>query len=177
MARSPKRRPDHGSAGLLIVSGHRVLVLERSPGSRNGGTWGLPGGRVDEGEHALRAAHRETEEELGSVPPVHLLGCLSVRRRRRERYRIFVGRTPRQHREAWRPELNEEHVRWRWVSLAWLQARRDRLHPVLRLVADRPLAFDALREAVRADEPLPDSVPRRRDPTIKLVGPAALRAS
>lgn len=65
------------AAGALFTDGERVLLARRSTNlgknsrkfqSTTGGDWALPGGKIDPGETALKAAVRETKEELGSVP-------------------------------------------------------------------------------------------------------------
>ncbi|WP_280497591.1 NUDIX hydrolase [Nocardia asiatica] len=54
-----------------------VIVIKRAYRGRNAGQWGLPGGRVDEGETAAQAALRELHEELGlRARPDDLLGAL-----------------------------------------------------------------------------------------------------
>ena len=54
------------------------LLTRRAPGLRaHGGQWALPGGRIDPGESAPRAALRELAEEVGLVlDEVAVLGCL-----------------------------------------------------------------------------------------------------
>jgi 8-oxo-dGTP pyrophosphatase MutT (NUDIX family) len=42
----------------------RVLVIQRGPAANNAGQFGLPGGRVDDGETLIQAARRELKEEL-----------------------------------------------------------------------------------------------------------------
>ncbi|WP_051047119.1 NUDIX hydrolase [Nocardia asiatica] len=54
-----------------------VIVIKRAYRGRNAGQWGLPGGRVDEGETAAQAALRELHEEVGlRARPDDLLGAL-----------------------------------------------------------------------------------------------------
>jgi 8-oxo-dGTP diphosphatase len=58
-----------GSAGLLVhdpVQG--VLLQHRATWSDHGGTWGLPGGALHQGEDAVSGALREAQEEA-AVPP------------------------------------------------------------------------------------------------------------
>ncbi|MGH3390754.1 MAG: NUDIX hydrolase, partial [Actinomadura sp.] len=43
----------------------RVVVIKRAYQGRNAGQWGLPGGRLDDGETPVQAALRELEEEIG----------------------------------------------------------------------------------------------------------------
>lgn len=55
-----------GSAGLLVFdTGRGVLLQHRAVWSHHGGTWGLPGGALHEGESAVEGALREAWEEAG----------------------------------------------------------------------------------------------------------------
>ena len=55
-----------GAAGLLAVDPVRGILLQhRVSWSHFGGTWGLPGGALHEGESAIVGAIREAQEEAG----------------------------------------------------------------------------------------------------------------
>lgn len=55
-----------GAAGLLAVDAERGILLQhRVAWSHFGGTWGLPGGALHEGESAIAGAQREAQEEAG----------------------------------------------------------------------------------------------------------------
>lgn len=55
-----------GAAGLLAVDAERGILLQhRVEWSHFGGTWGLPGGALHEGESAVAGAIREAQEEAG----------------------------------------------------------------------------------------------------------------
>lgn len=55
-----------GAAGLLAVDPERGILLQhRVSWSHFGGTWGLPGGALHQGESALDGALREAQEEAG----------------------------------------------------------------------------------------------------------------
>ncbi|MHA7269182.1 NUDIX domain-containing protein [Arthrobacter sp. HLT1-20] len=55
-----------GSAGLLVFdAGRGVLLQHRAIWSHHGGTWGLPGGALHQGETAVDGALREAWEEAG----------------------------------------------------------------------------------------------------------------
>jgi 8-oxo-dGTP diphosphatase len=57
-----------GAAGVLAYDPHRgVLLQHRAEWSHNGGTWGLPGGALHQGEDAVTGALREAYEEA-AVP-------------------------------------------------------------------------------------------------------------
>jgi len=58
-----------GSAGLLVHDPSKgVLLQHRALWSDHGGTWGLPGGALHQGEEAIDGALREAKEEA-AVPP------------------------------------------------------------------------------------------------------------
>ena len=52
----------------VILRGSGKILLGRRSGIFGHGTWGLPGGRLRQGETLLEAAARELEEEIGIVP-------------------------------------------------------------------------------------------------------------
>lgn len=55
-----------GAAGLLAFDADRGILLQhRVAWSHFGGTWGLPGGAMHEGESAIVGAVREAQEEAG----------------------------------------------------------------------------------------------------------------
>ncbi|MCU6478830.1 8-oxo-dGTP pyrophosphatase MutT (NUDIX family) [Arthrobacter silviterrae] len=61
-----------GSAGLLVFdAGRGILLQHRAIWSHHGGTWGLPGGALHEGEAAVDGALREAWEEAG-VPRLNV---------------------------------------------------------------------------------------------------------
>ena len=58
-----------GSAGLLVHDPDTGILLQhRALWSDQGGTWGLPGGALHQGEEAVHGALREAKEEA-AVPP------------------------------------------------------------------------------------------------------------
>ncbi|WP_166984528.1 NUDIX domain-containing protein [Paramicrobacterium fandaimingii] len=67
----------YGAAGLIAWDPARgVLLQHRAEWSDQGGTWGLPGGALHEGESAIDGALREAHEEAG-VPADQLLPRLT----------------------------------------------------------------------------------------------------
>lgn len=56
------------SAGLLIIFGNKVLLAKPTKGSKV--MWGIPKGKVEEGEQYIDAAIRETREEIGINVPI-----------------------------------------------------------------------------------------------------------
>ena len=66
-----------GAAGLLLArtapddGRWQVLLQHRALWSDQGGTWGLPGGALREGEDPVHGALREAAEEVG-IDPAHV---------------------------------------------------------------------------------------------------------
>ncbi len=66
----------YGAAGLVAHDAARgVLLQHRADWSHHGGTWGIPGGAINEGELSVAAALRESAEEA-AVPAasIHVRG-------------------------------------------------------------------------------------------------------
>ena len=56
------------TVGILIVKGKKVLLVENLEGSGHiAGIFGLPAGRIEQGESEIEAAIRELREETGLV--------------------------------------------------------------------------------------------------------------
>ena len=69
----------HAGAGLLLRyvprQGEPVhLLAERSRWVDEGGTWGIPGGAIHDGESPKEAARREAGEEIWPVPAYRVTG-------------------------------------------------------------------------------------------------------
>jgi 8-oxo-dGTP diphosphatase len=68
-----------GGAGLLFRhepegGAATYLLTQRSRWVDYGGTFGIPGGAMREGETVEAAARREAEEEIGRLPPYRITG-------------------------------------------------------------------------------------------------------
>ena len=63
----------------FVADGERVLLTKLAPTEPSPGSWTLPGGGLDWGEHPIDALHRELYEETGLSGVVDgLLGVNSV---------------------------------------------------------------------------------------------------
>lgn len=55
----------HVVCGALFKPNGEVLLYQQAPHKPAPGTWGVPGGKVEKGEHEVAALERELYEELG----------------------------------------------------------------------------------------------------------------
>lgn len=67
---NPSARPRPVEVAVAVVwrrsdRGAELLIARRHDGAIRGGLWEFPGGKIDAGETAARAALREVEEEVG----------------------------------------------------------------------------------------------------------------
>lgn len=114
-----------GAAGVLVHDVERGILLQhRAVWSDRGGTWGLPGGALHEGEDAVEGALREAYEEA-AVPP-HLVRVLftSVLDIGYWSYTTVVVRTL----EHFEPAIGDpESIALEWVPLHTVHHKE--LHP------------------------------------------------
>ena len=104
------------SAGALIYcsSTHRYLFLLRN-GDRHSGSWGLVGGKIENGETIVEGLQREIQEELGGIIndakliPIEKFTSES----NRFEYHTFVIKVD----DEFVPVLNHEHRGYCWVKL------------------------------------------------------------
>lgn len=114
-----------GAAGLLAVDAERgVLLQHRVAWSHFGGTWGLPGGALHEGESSIVGALREAQEEAGVPDGAVRPRFTSVLDLEIWSYTTVVAdvRTP------FEPVISDpESVALEWVAIDDVEARP--LHP------------------------------------------------
>lgn len=96
------------AAGILFVSGGRVLLLKRAEAARDApGTWAFPGGGIEAGETPEAAARRELQEECG----VSYRGPLHPLYTSPDGFQCFGAIV----RQPTPPQLNDEHTAARWA--------------------------------------------------------------
>jgi 8-oxo-dGTP pyrophosphatase MutT (NUDIX family) len=160
----PRCKPTKCSAGILLISNGRFLVLRRGKNANNPRLWDLPGGQRDEGERADETAWREAGEEIGHLPRADVTGrILVLRDGGKKRYDVFVCATSPRVRKRWQPQIDGEHSAFRWVDVSWCVARRQWLHPVLRSLLDDPQARKALQKAVQGKRGIRERIDRWTD--------------
>lgn len=96
----------------LAESTGRVLLTLRSQYVNEPGTWGIPGGAIDEGENPAGAAQRELREELGYSGPVRVMPGF-VFEAEDFRYHNFIGVVP----EEFEASLDWENGDAKWFDI------------------------------------------------------------
>lgn len=91
------------AAGAVYLADDKVLLLQRPDG-----TWGLPGGRIEDGETSERAARRELQEETGyrhrgNLQRVGLYEGM---------FHAFTGKT-----KQFPVTINDEHIGHGWFPV------------------------------------------------------------
>lgn len=61
----PGFNPKFEAVGCFLEHQEKILLLKRGVHKSNGGTWGLPGGKIEPGETVTAAIKREITEETG----------------------------------------------------------------------------------------------------------------
>lgn len=91
----------------------RYLYLMRND-TKHHRTWGLPGGKVEEGETLLDAMERECREELGTMPQYIRLFPLEkfTSTDNAFEYNTWICVVS----EEFQPTLNDEHLGYAWID-------------------------------------------------------------
>ena len=127
------------SAGVFFYSTDtkRLLFLLRND-DRNQGNWGLPGGKIEEGETLIEGIERECVEEIGYFPNVAKL--IPIQK--------FVNNTFTYHtffcliEAEFIPILNHEHSGYCWINF---EHYPKPLHPGL----FNTVNFDVVQEKIK----------------------------
>jgi 8-oxo-dGTP pyrophosphatase MutT (NUDIX family) len=100
------------SAGVFFYSNltNRFLYLLRTD-SKNPSTWGIPGGKIEQGETLFEGIIRECEEEIGYFPINAKLIPIQKFINHSFTYHTFYCKVE----EEFIPRLNDEHCGYAWV--------------------------------------------------------------
>lgn len=114
-------KPEDFSSQLDVVGSYlsykgRYLFLHRSPKSSQGLTWGVPAGKLEDGESPLTGALRELKEETGielEGQQLRSLGPLYIRYPHLDFvYHLFAYELS----SLMDIKLSDEHIDYRWLS-------------------------------------------------------------
>ncbi|MGO1561203.1 MAG: NUDIX domain-containing protein [Actinomycetaceae bacterium] len=109
----------NGAAGLLAwrldaAGGVEIALQHRAEWSHHGGTWGLPGGAIADGETPIEGGLREAAEEAGISPDSLELSATRVLQHPDWSYTTIVARADP---EAEVRATDAESLEVRWASL------------------------------------------------------------
>lgn len=117
------------AAGIFFTDGQKVLLLKRSKKGDNEGTWGLPGGKVEENETLIDAAKREAKEECGKVEGSRFEDIKEQDGMHNWTTFFFKIKKP------FDCKLSDEHTDYKWVDIKEIE--KYKLHPELKKNLDR----------------------------------------
>jgi len=100
-----------GGVFFYAINTSRYLYLLRTD-SKNPGNWGIPGGKIEDGETLLEGIARECEEEIGYFPHDAKLIPIQKFVNHSFTYNTFFCEIE----EEFIPLLNEEHCGYAWVG-------------------------------------------------------------
>lgn len=121
---------------FYVPGTQRYLYLLRND-PKHPGTWGLPGGKIEDSETLLQAIIRECEEEMGSMPLYNQLVPIEkfTSADKGFVYHTFFCSVDTE----FTPTLNNEHLGWAWIASGnWPKP----MHPGLWSTVN----FDAVRD-------------------------------
>jgi 8-oxo-dGTP diphosphatase len=125
-----------GAAGVLFRYEDRYYLIKRGAQTDHGGTWGIPGGAIDDGEDAREAAQREATEEVGYDGNWNEIGRYEARPAADWLYTTFVV--------AADEEFSAGSFNWEMDDEGWFtpdEMAQLSLHPGLREALPRLTAF------------------------------------
>jgi 8-oxo-dGTP pyrophosphatase MutT (NUDIX family) len=133
----------NNSAGVFFYSKNtkRFLYLLRND-SKNPGNWGIPGGKVDEGETLYEGIERECMEELNYFPKDAKLVPIQKFVNNNFTYHTFFCQID----DEFMPTLNEEHVGYCWIE--FLQYPKP-MHPGLFNTVNFDIVLNKLERLIK----------------------------
>lgn len=109
-------------AACYVEINGRILLMERASNSAEGKTWGVPAGKIENGETPHQAAIRELVEETGikvSSSQVKEIGRLYVQKPRGDyiyhMFQVYINEIPK-------VILSPEHTQYLWANAEDIEA-------------------------------------------------------
>ena len=103
----------HRASVVLLICNGRFLLLRRSESDPSHPLWwGLPGGRMEQGENPLEAAIRETQEETGIRLHPNQLKSVGTYNENGHQIHLFKAITRRSTARL----RDGEHDRYAWIT-------------------------------------------------------------
>ncbi len=103
-----------GQKAIVLNAENKLLLLQRSEKSGNGGKWSVPGGALEFSEEPLAGIEREIEEEtqlkVSSIQPYHVKSYIN----QDGDFVVIIGYLCKA--ETDQVKLNWEHDNFQWLT-------------------------------------------------------------
>jgi mutator protein MutT len=108
--------PRHSASGCIIVSGDKVLFLQRKSKNFKETVWAIPAGKIEEGETPEQTLKREVTEETGLIiTDISQVEKYHIRLYKKNYdfvYFLFKSTVP----ENAEVIISDEHIDYAWVK-------------------------------------------------------------
>jgi len=104
------------TAGIILYSKNKHLLILKPSGNNNNAPWGIPKGKLEDGEKPIEAAVREVEEETGFIvenPEKLIYLGSSVYKNKKKTIHVFLAKTEL---NDDKPILNSENSKYCWAT-------------------------------------------------------------
>jgi septum formation protein len=134
------------ASGVLLTTGERILLLLRSEKVTEGGTWGIPGGAIEDGEDPFESALRESEEEMElAIDSYKVLDQIIFQDDEDGfKYTTYILKIPEELTEK-EIILNWENDDYNWVDQDWIENNAHKLHSGVMYILEKKwrIIFDS----------------------------------
>lgn len=130
------------SAGIFFYASNTQRFLYLLRNDRNSSNWGIPGGKVEDGETLYEGIERECLEEVGFFPNEPKLVPIQKFVNNSFTYHTFFCMLS----EEFMPTLNEEHCGYAWVEF---QNYPKPMHPGLFNTVNFDVVIDKLQQLIK----------------------------
>jgi 8-oxo-dGTP pyrophosphatase MutT (NUDIX family) len=130
------------SAGIFFYASNTQRFLYLLRNDKNSSNWGIPGGKVEDGETLFEGIERECLEEVGFFPPEAKIVPIQKFVNNSFTYHTFFCMLN----EEFMPTLNHEHCGYAWVEF---KSYPKPMHPGLFNTVNFDVVIDKLQQLIK----------------------------
>lgn len=133
---------ENTSGGIFFYASNTQRFLYLLRNDKNNTNWGIPGGKIEDGETLFEGIERECMEEVGFFPTAAKLVPIQKFVNNHFTYHTFYCEL----REEFIPILNEEHCGYAWVEF---ENYPKPMHPGLFNTVNFDVVQDKLKQLIK----------------------------